>query len=58
MPKRSQNLNGVRHDQEVTYVRPVAAAAPRNEANFHDSFTFVAVFLQAGISLATGPRGY
>ncbi len=58
MPKRSQNLNDVRHDHEVTYVRLVAVAGPQNEANFHDSFTFVAVLRQAAMSWATAPRGY
>ena len=55
MPKRSQNLNDVRHDHEVTYVRLSAVAGPQNEANFHGSFTFVAVSRQAGLSWETGP---
>ena len=51
MPKRSQNLNDVRHDQEVTYVRLAAIAGPQNEANFHGSFTFVGVLRQAVMNL-------
>jgi len=54
--KRSQNLNDVRCYEEVTCVRPAAVAGERNEANFHGSFTFVAVLRQAGVSWATGPR--
>ena len=48
MSKRSQNINDVRYYEEVSCVRPAAVAWQRNEANFHVSFTFVAVLRQAG----------
>ncbi len=57
MSKRSQNINDIKYYEEATYVLLAAVAGEQNEANFHGSFTFVALLRQAGVSWATGPRG-